>query len=465
MHQQQVQWAELPYSECSVPLFEIIYLEPWPIFLDSGWPSDRSGRFDIIAADPFITLKTRGLITEINYRNSKIFSAQNPLTLLQRELNRFTGKQLPNFLSESPLVGGAIGYFSYDLVRRFENLPSIITNIEQMPEMAIGVYDWVVIVDHHCQVTFLVAQGYDPRTQTHWNSLRTRLSKAIKPNKYSFHIENYPQSNLSKENYDQAFDRIQGYIYAGDCYQVNLAQRFETKAYGNSWALYSYLREINPAPFSSFFSIPEGSILSTSPERFLKVSGSRVETAPIKGTRPRDMNPIIDDQLITDLRNSGKDRAENIMIVDLLRNDLGQVCTPGSIQVTQLCTIQSFATVHHLISTIHGQLASGKNTLDLLQACFPGGSITGAPKIRAMEIIEELEPHRRGVYCGSLGYISFEGNMDINIAIRTLVYNQNSLRFWVGSGIVADSNRKAEYQETLDKAAAIFKALNQYLSN
>ncbi|CAH9014505.1 aminodeoxychorismate synthase component I [Candidatus Nitrosacidococcus sp. I8] len=462
MHQQQVQWVELPYSECSASLFETIYSEPWPIFLDSGWPSDRSGRFDIIAADPFITLKTKGLITEIGYRTSKILSTQNSLILLQRELDRFSGKQLPNFLSEIPLSGGAMGYFSYDLARRFETLPSITADIEQMPEMAIGIYDWVVIVDHHCQATFLVTQGYDPHTQVHWDSLKARLSKAIRSNQHFFHIENYPQSNLSKESYNWAFDRIQNYICAGDCYQVNLAQRFESKAYGDSWALYSYLREINPAPFSSFFSIPEGSILSTSPERFLKVSGDRVETIPIKGTRPRDINPVIDTQLAVNLQNSSKDQAENIMIVDLLRNDLGRVCTLGSIQVMQLCTVQSFATVHHLASTIHGQLASGKNTLDLLQACFPGGSITGAPKIRAMEIIEELEPHRRGIYCGSLGYISFEGNMDINIAIRTLVYNQNSLRFWVGSGIVADSDRSAEYQETLDKAAAIFQALNPY---
>ena len=267
---------------------------------------------------------------------------------------------------------------------------------------------------------------------------------------------------LETEQYKTAFNKIKHYIREGDCYQVNLAKRFEIRAKGDPWHAYTLLRRQNAAPFSSFFSTPHLSIMSSSPERLLKLNQGHVETKPIKGTRPRDIdNPERDIALAGELQNSIKDRAENLMIVDLLRNDLGKVCQPGSIAVPKPFALESFATVHHLVSTITGKLADDESAVSLLRACFPGGSITGAPKLRAMEIIEELEPDRRGAYCGSMAYIGFDGNMDSNILIRTLVYNNNRLRFWAGGGIVADSDVEQEYQEVHDKAAAILNVIEQ----
>jgi para-aminobenzoate synthetase component 1 len=268
--------------------------------------------------------------------------------------------------------------------------------------------------------------------------------------------------NFSESAYQHAFDAIQNYIREGDCYQVNLAKRFAITAEGEPWAAYLKLRQLNAAPFSAYMDLPSVTLMSSSPERLLQVTDQRVETKPIKGTRPRDRNNAIkDQQLAEDLQHSVKDRAENLMIVDLLRNDLGKVCEPGSISVPAPFALESFATVHHLVSTITGQLSASETAVSLMRACFPGGSITGAPKLRAMEIIEELEPHRRGAYCGSIAYIGFDGDMDSNILIRTLVFNQNTLRFWAGGGIVADSEASAEYQEVNDKAAAMFTLVEQ----
>ncbi|MEO7726326.1 MAG: aminodeoxychorismate synthase component I, partial [Burkholderiales bacterium] len=255
--------------------------------------------------------------------------------------------------------------------------------------------------------------------------------------------------------------RVLDYIQAGDCYQINLAQRFAAPATGDPWLAYQALRVINPAPYAAYLNTPHGQVLSASPERFLKLERRRVETKPIKGTRPRAGHPRVDAELAAELKASAKDRAENVMIVDLLRNDLSKNCEPGSVRVPRLFDVESFATVHHLVSTVTGTLRQGHDALDLLRGCFPGGSITGAPKLRAMQIIEELEPHRRGVYCGAIGYIGCDGNMDLNIAIRTLVYAGGSVRFWAGGGIVADSRLEDEYQETFDKAAAILKMLQQ----
>ncbi|ADJ27323.1 aminodeoxychorismate synthase component I [Nitrosococcus watsonii] len=456
-------YAELPYSEDSTPLFEAIRQEPWAIFLDSGWPANQSGRFDILAADPFMTFSCWGSETTIRKRHESFSSFENPFTLLQSELRRYT-RNTSSIFPELPLTGGAMGYFGYDLGRRIEQLPTLALDIEGMPEMAIGLYDWVIVVDHRQQRSLLVGQGYDYRTWGRWEALQSHLSQChdSPPSQTTFRLWEPIESNLKQKDYQQAFTSIQHYIREGDCYQVNLAQRFEALAQGDPWALYRRLRLLNAAPFSAYFTIPEGAVLSTSPERFLRTNAGGVESHPIKGTRPRNPDPIADRKLALELQNSPKDRAENVMIVDLLRNDLGRVCLPGAIHVPRLCAIESFATVHHLVSTIRGRLTPGQDSIDLLQACFPGGSVTGAPKVRAMEIIEELEPHRRGVYCGSLGYIGFDGNMDTSIAIRTLVYNQNYLRFWAGGGIVADSVAEVEYQETLDKAAAILRALGEY---
>jgi para-aminobenzoate synthetase component I len=264
---------------------------------------------------------------------------------------------------------------------------------------------------------------------------------------------------MTHARYLEALARIRDYLIAGDCYQVNLAQRFAAPAAGDPWTAYRRLRVLNAAPFGAYLQTPDAHLLCSSPERFLWVRDGRVETRPIKGTRPRATDPDEDARLAESLRLSPKDRAENLMIVDLLRNDLGRVCATGSLQVPGLFEIERFARVHHLVSTVTGRLAAGRTALDLLRAAFPGGSITGAPKRRAMEIIEELEPHRRGVYCGAIGYLGFDGAMDTNIAIRTLIHSDGVVRCWAGGGIVADSDPESEYRETYDKAAPLLDLL------
>ncbi|WP_031815505.1 aminodeoxychorismate synthase component I, partial [Vibrio parahaemolyticus] len=267
------------------------------------------------------------------------------------------------------------------------------------------------------------------------------------------------QSNMTKESYATRFDKVQEYLLSGDCYQINLAQRFNAPYQGSEWQAYLKLESANQAPFSAFIRMPESSILSISPERFLELKDRVIETKPIKGTRPRSEDPRQDTANAHDLQTAEKDQAENLMIVDLLRNDIGRVASPGSVHVPKLFDIESFPAVHHLVSTIRANLDEQYSPADLLRACFPGGSITGAPKVRAMQIIEELEPHRRSAYCGSIGYISRHGRMDTSITIRTLVAENHKLYAWAGGGVVADSDCASEYQETLDKLSKILPAL------
>jgi para-aminobenzoate synthetase component 1 len=448
---------ELPYVEDSSTLFSRLVHLPWAVFLDSGCPGSSYGRYDILAADPFITLTTRSGSTEIRRRDGKIVSSDDPFALLKDALTHYS---CPG--NDFPFNGGAIGYFAYDLARRLERLPDQAMDAENMPEMAVGIYDWAVVVDHGQRRTFLVSQGNDALTQQYRRELPAIFSATDQPAGGSFQVVSTVQSNMDQAAYAAAFRRVQDYIHAGDCYQVNLAQRFAARAKGDSWVAYQQLRMLSPAPFSAYFSTPSAQILSASPERFLLVSDGRVETKPIKGTRPRSANPEEDAAYARELQTSIKDRAENLMIVDLLRNDIGKNCATGSVQAERLFELESFANVHHLVSTVTGTLASGRDAIDLLRGCFPGGSITGAPKLRAMQIIEELEPHRRGVYCGAIGYIGFNGNMDTNIAIRTAVCSEETIRFWAGGGIVADSEMEKEYRETLDKASCMLRLMEHF---
>jgi len=448
--------TELPYHDDSARLFEAIVDMPWAVFLDSGRHHPAQSRYDILSAQPYMRIVTRGALTEI-YNDGIELSREDPFTLLQRAL-----AVDPACGGALPFCGGAIGYFGYDLARRLERLPSAAEDAERIPEMAVGIHDWAVVVDHGERRSWLVGQGRDPETDLKWQSLVERFSSPPpEKSRAPFRILSPVASNLTHDDYARAFRKIRGYIHDGDCYQVNLAQRFSATASGDPWLAYQRLRIINPAPFSAYLNTPYAQVLSASPERFLKVEGGRVETRPIKGTRPRAGHARLDAELIEELRASEKDRAENLMIVDLLRNDLSKNCRPGSVKVPKLFDVESFATVHHLVSTVTGELRADRDALDLLRGCFPGGSITGAPKLRAMQIIEELEPHRRGVYCGAIGYAGFDGSMDVNIAIRTLIHSQGAIRFWAGGGIVADSRLEDEYQETFDKAAAMLKLLQQ----
>lgn len=449
----------LPYFEDSAVLFAPWAEERYAVFLDSGFPQSQLGRFDIIAAAPYLTLVTTGKTTEISSAGGVTYSEEDPFHLVKQAL----GEISPAFPA-LPFNGGAIGYFGYDLGRRLEKLPELARDEENIPDLVIGLYDWALIVDHQERKSYLVSAGRDPATAKRWPHLIHAFSQiqTIGWPRTPFVVEEKARSNLSHGDYVQAFKRVQHYIREGDCYQVNLAQRFAAPCHGSSWMAYETLRHINPAPFSAYLNYPQVQILSSSPERFLKCHGQQVETKPIKGTRPRSVIPEEDMYSRQALRESLKDRAENLMIVDLLRNDIGKSCVPGSVNVPKLFDVESFTTVHHLVSTVRGQLAPEDHALDLLRDCFPGGSITGAPKIRAMEIIEELEPNRRGVYCGSIVYIGFNGNMDSNITIRTIVHSDHRLRFWAGGGIVADSDAESEYQECFHKAAAMLTLLEQF---
>lgn len=447
--------TEVPYRPDSSVLFARIAQRPWAVFIDSGRPHTQAGRYDILAADPYSTLCTFGGTTEIRDRDGLRSSTDDPFALLRDAL----GERVDN-TTGLPFCGGALGWFGYDLGRRIEQLPQLALDAENLPEMAIGLYDWALVVDHRLRRSWLVGQGRDAQTRRRWWSLlRLFQGPARRASMKPFCVTGPVRSNMDRAAYEQAFARIKQYIRDGDCYQVNLAQRFSAPAQGDGWAAYEKLRRINPAPFAAFINTPYGQALSSSPERLLKLRWGRVETKPIKGTRPRGDTPEGDSALAQELAGSAKDQAENLMIVDLLRNDVGRVCRLGSVRVPKLFAIESYATVHHMVSTVTGELDSGQDALSLLRACFPGGSITGAPKIRAMQIIEELEPNRRGLYCGSIAYIGFDGCMDSNITIRTLVYNQGEIRCWAGGGIVQDSEVEAEYQETFDKAAAMLRLL------
>ena len=449
------QKTSLPYFEDSSCLFAPIADKPWAVFLDSGYPYSDQGRYDIISYNPDVTLLTKGNTTEISEQGNISYSHEDPFLLVKGYLkNSFQS------LKGIPFNGGALGYFSYDLARRLEKLPTIAKDEENIAEMAVGIYAWAVIVDHDQKQSWLVGNGTQ---KNDWQSLVRQFSTLSESsNDASFAVIEKPVSNMDKAYYQQAFDKIKNYLLEGDSYQVNLAQRFCSPCSGNPWTAYRILRKINAAPFSAYLNFPQLQVLSSSPEKFLSVINGEVETKPIKGTRPRLEDYSENEKQKIELLKSKKDRAENLMIVDLLRNDLSKNCQQGSVKVPKLFDIESFTTVHHLVSTVKGILAEKYHSLDLLRSCFPGGSITGAPKIRSMQIIEELEPNRRGIYCGSIGYIGFDGNMDTNIAIRTLVHSENTIRFWAGGGIVFDSVMEDEYQESFDKAAALLNLLERF---
>ncbi len=449
----------LPYFPDSAALFDRIAQQTWAVFLDSGHPNTQQGRYDVIAADPICTLLTRAESTEISQAGISRSEQQDPFQLLQQQLD---GLPIPGPQETGlplPFRGGAIGYFAYDLARCIEKLPALAKDEEQIPDMAVGIYDWALVVDHQQQQSHLTGFCDGEKRQQLIALFCQPPAPTPSP---AFQVTGHVSANMDQAAYNHAFERIQYYLKEGDCYQVNLTQRFAAPCRGDPWQAYQRLRQLNAAPFAAYLNLPDVQVLSSSPERFLKLCDGQVETKPIKGTRPRKPDLLADQQQLAQLQHSPKDRAENLMIVDLLRNDLGKTCRKGSVRVPSLFAIESYATVHHLVSTVTGTLADDQQAVDLLKSCFPGGSITGAPKIRAMQIIEELEPHRRGLYCGAIGYISCDGNMDTNIAIRTLVHSHGSIRFWAGGGIVHDSIAAEEYQECFDKAAALLALLKQY---
>lgn len=433
--------VSLPYQTDAASYYAALADLPWAVWLDSG----GMARYDILTAAPYhiVVLQEADTCTD-------------PFAMLRAEL----GEAIEP-IADVPFAGGVLGYWSYDLARRMVTIPNIAKNAGQLPDMAAGIYDWALVLDHHLRTTSLVSRQRFSETTALLPQILERLQGKQALSADTFQVHGVITSNFTLGSYVDAFNQVQNYLQAGDCYQINLAQRFSARAEGDAFAAYLKLRELSPAPYSAFLNLPQAQILCASPERFLRLQNGAVETKPIKGTRPRSSDAGQDKQLADELRQHPKDRAENLMIVDLLRSDLGKNCAAGSVCTTKLFEVESFANVHHLVSTVTGQLAAGRDALDVLRDCFPGGSITGAPKLRAMQIIEQLEPNRRGVYCGAIGYIGFDGNMDTNIAIRTMVYANNEIRCWAGGGIVADSVVEDEYQETFDKASVILELLRQ----
>ncbi|MEZ9011311.1 aminodeoxychorismate synthase component I [Vibrio splendidus] len=454
-----IQIKPLEYqSTLAKQLFSHIESVPWAMLLRSASESHVDSRYDILVAQPIATFETIGAKTTVNVNETCEVSESDPFELL----DQYQQQLLPAISEhpELPFVGGALGYLSYDLGRRVEALPSLAKRDISAPDMAVGLYEWAVIVDHKLKAAFLVGQNID----THWDWLTQQQSPSQQAEQAERTLQKFGlttpwQSNMTEQSYANKFDSVQEYLLSGDCYQINLAQRFNAQYQGSEWLAYEKLEKYNSAPFSGFIRLAGCTILSVSPERFLELNSGTIETKPIKGTRPRSENSMIDDANAQDLLNAEKDQAENLMIVDLLRNDIGRVAKPGSVHVPKLFDIESFPAVHHLVSTIRAELDVHHSAHDLLRACFPGGSITGAPKVRAMQIIEELEPHRRSAYCGSIGYISRNGRMDTSITIRTLVAENNTLYAWAGGGVVFDSDCASEYQETLDKLSRILPVL------
>jgi len=446
-------------------LFRNFLNSRYSFFLESGGSVGDFSRYSFIGSEPFLVFKSKGQQIEIYGGGKSERFSGDPFDVLKRLISQYS---LASSVY-SPFPGGAVGYFGYDLCHFVEKLPRKSFDDLGLPDCYLGFYDLVLSFDHLTGRLFISSSGLPEKEPARRRErAKMRLEEALETLKkasgedFSFgEDDNIPDigSNFSRSAYVDAVEKAREYIKAGDIFQVNLSQRFVCSQMVLPFVIYEKLRRINPAPFASFLNFLEVTIVSASPERFLRISGRKVQTRPIKGTRPRGRDDLEDKRLARELLESEKDRAELIMIVDLERNDLGRVCEYGSVMVPKLITLETYPTVFHLVSTVEGVLKEGKDHIDCLRACFPGGSITGAPKIRAMEIIDELEPNQRGVYTGSIGYIGFNRETDLNIVIRTMVITGGKIYFHAGGGIVADSDPEAEYEETLHKAKALIKTL------
>ncbi len=439
-----------------VDLFDDIADLPWSLLFDTAGSSASNGRYNIMMWSPLLscTSDKRGVLVTDHINNQQRLQDVLPFESVKSEFDAiFADAELDSSSQQYehlPFIVGIAGLAGYDLGRSYERLPDNAQNHYTCPDMAIGLYPQSLIEDTHTGVIYHCRLSHLPE-----------FAGFNKHQHAPFALTSEWQSNLQKEAYKRALSKIHQYLRAGDCYQVNMAQRFSAGYKGSEWNAFLHLRKQNQAPFSAFMKLEQSAIISISPERFLSVKERIVETKPIKGTRPRSHDKEADAASAEALLASEKDRAENLMIVDLLRNDLSKHCEPGSVKVPHLFTLESYAAVHHMVSTVVGKLQSDASPLDLLAGAFPGGSITGAPKVRAMEIIDELEPHCRNIYCGSMLYMGFRQDMDSSICIRTLLAEKGKIYCWAGGGIVLDSDADDEYQETLDKVARILPELSR----
>ncbi len=451
--------VSLPGGWTALGAFLALAGRPYPAFLDSNCDRHRLGRRSFVAADPFLVVHAKADRAELRWPRTgrKETWRGDPFELLRALLKEHRQAEAGPF----PLApGGAVGYLAYDLFPHIEAIRPTVEDDLGMPDLFLGFYDAVAAFDHREGTAALAFTdlGHGRTALEAWQALPRELPERIPPPPPEV-PPSALRSNFTREAYCRAIDRAKEYIAAGHIYQANLSQRFHVPFRGDPLGFYCRLRATSPAPFGACL-FPDGfAVFSNSPERYLRIEGAHIETRPIKGTRPRGRTPEEDRRLAEELRRSVKDRAEHVMIVDLERNDLGRVCLYHTVHVPEFEVIESYANVHHMVSTVAGRVHPAKDVVDCIRNSFPGGSITGAPKVRAMEIIDELEPTARGVYCGSIGYIDFSGRVDLNIAIRTAVLRGGRLYFQVGGGIVADSDPEEEYEETLTKAQSFLKAV------
>ncbi|WP_411681671.1 aminodeoxychorismate synthase component I [Clostridium thailandense] len=420
--------------------------------LDSGMGAENLGRYSIVGLNSFTTFKYEEDICVINEKKIK----SDPFEELKKLIDMYKVKND----TELPYIAGAIGYFSYDLGRKLEELPVTALEEVKIPDCYFYFYDNAVVMDNLEKKTYITGLGILKSKEDSVREIEGIILKGDKV-KYDELIESNTEfdSNFGKDEYIETVERFRQYIRTGDIYIANLTQRFCCETTKEPYEVYKNLRHINPAPFAAFMNVEEFSIVSSSPERFLEIRNNIVETRPIKGTRPRGKNSEEDLKNKLELINSEKDKSELLMIVDLERNDLSKVCKPYSVKVTELFKLEEYSTVFHLVSTVVGELKDEYAAVDCIKACFPGGSITGAPKVRSMEVIEELEPTRRNIYTGCIGYLGFDGNADFNIVIRTILMKDKKAYLGVGGGITWESIKEDEYEETLDKARALMRVL------
>nr|WP_148296933.1 aminodeoxychorismate synthase, component I [Halalkalibacter akibai] len=434
--------------------------QPQHVLLESG----RGGRYSIIGLKPFAVVSGKSETLTIEMNGRKEIKNGPLLQGLKETLSPYflpTKKDLP------PFQGGAIGYFSYDIVREIEKIPTQAEDDLGLPELYFMLFNDVFIYDHEENKMWVIVHGEFAEKEL----LEKKASAYVQEWKKDNHIKPTwesvsPQtiekeSSLTEEAFCKAVDKIKNYIASGDVFQVNLSVRQTRPLTTAPLHIYEKLRKLNPSPYMSYFHTPDVQFVSASPELLVKKNGNELSTRPIAGTRSRGKNAEEDQQLANSLINNEKERAEHVMLVDLERNDLGRVSAYGSVEVDELMVIEKYSHVMHIVSNVKGELAEGNDLYDVIRATFPGGTITGAPKIRTMEIIEELEPVRRGIYTGSIGWIGFDENMEFNIAIRTMVCKEGQAHVQAGAGIVIDSIPSNEYKESLKKARALWHALEQ----
>ncbi len=440
-------------------LFLLFSKENQIIFLDSSSDDSELGHYSIIVFNPFIRFISKDNKIKIFKNENWEASKGDPLENIKALMEEY--KQ--NKESHLPFSGGGVGYFSYDLAHQIEKLPRTAEDDTDIPDVVLNFYNGAIIYDHQKKETYYSDYDIDGKGLDRFNYIQKKIDsdKLIDEEFDDFQLQSEITSNFSKKEYLESITKIKDYIRDGDIYQANMTQRFSADIKGNPLHLYEKLRMKNPAPFSAYMDLGDIKVLSSSPERFIEVRNKIIRARPIKGTMPRGRNKEEDLLNKEILMSSEKDHAELLMIVDLERNDLGRVSKIGTVKVPELFKLETYATVFHLVSTVEAELLDNMDIKTLFEGIFPGGSITGAPKIRSMQIIDELEPTQRNIYTGSIGYLDFSGDLDLNIVIRTMVIKNNIVRFQVGGGIVWDSNEEMEYQETLDKGKALFDTLKK----